>query len=261
MYNFWIQSKLTYKGLFHWLNWQGYTSTVFLQPFATVIMFAILGRFTSNPDIVRSYILGIAVSGMTFIVIAGLTQGYTRERSAGGTQFLFVTPASRLTNFIARAVFHYPNGLICFVVGMLAGWLVVGMDFGAVNWLGFVVTTLVVCFSATGLAQVLGIMAVATRDWISIGGVSTGVLLIFTGMIIPLNVFPTIIQEIGKLLPVTNGLIAMRSTFNGASLGDVTGDIVRELVTGIVYFVIAYFAFLYFERQVKRTGTLERDIQ
>lgn len=261
MYNFWVQSKLTYKGLFFWLNWQGYTSAVFLQPFATVIMFAVLGRYTSNPDLVRSYILGIAVSSLTFIVIAGLTQGYTRERSLGGTQFLFVTPASRLTNFVARSVLHFPNGLICFTVGILAGWLIVGMDFGAVNWLGFVLTTLVICFSATALAQVLGIMSVATRDWISIGGVSSGVLLIFTGMIIPLNVFPTVIQEIGKLLPVTNGLAAMRNTFNGAPLGDVYGDIVRELITGIVYFAISYFAFIYFERRVKRTGTLERDIQ
>jgi hypothetical protein len=51
----------------------------------------------------------------------------------------------------------------------------------------------------------------------------------------------------------------MRDTFTGASLAMVSGDILRELITGIVYFFVAYFCFVYFERRVKQTGTLERD--
>jgi ABC-2 type transport system permease protein len=259
MYNFWVQSISTYKGLFYWLNWQGYTSGVFLQPFATVIMFAVLGRYTSNPDMVRSYILGIAVSGMAFIIIAGLTQGYTRERSLGGTQFLFVSTANRLVNFISRSVFHYPNGLISFAVGMLAAWLIVDLNFGLVDWGGFILSTLVISLSITAYGQLLGILSVATRDWIGIQGLGNGIILIFSGMIIPITAFPDFIQAFSRILPATNGLFAMRATFSGASLSSVSGDIIREFITGLVYYVIAFAAFVYFERRVKRTGTLERD--
>jgi ABC-type polysaccharide/polyol phosphate export permease len=259
MYNFWVQSFSTYKGLFYWLNWQGYTSGVLLQPFATVIMFAVLGRYTSNPDMVRSYILGIAVSSMAFIIIAGLTQGYTRERSLGGTQFLFVSTASRLVNFLSRSIFHYPNGLISFTLGMLAAWLIVDLDFSLVNWGGFVLSILVIALSITAFGQLLGVLSVATRDWIGVQGLANGILLIFSGMIIPVTAFPGFIQEFARVLPVTNGLFAMRDTFIGAPLSSVYGNLIREFVTGIAYYIIAFAAFGFFERMVKRTGTLERD--
>jgi ABC-2 type transport system permease protein len=259
MYNFWLQSIYTYKGLFFWLNWQGYTSGVLLQPFATVIMFAVLGRYVSSPDMVRSYILGVAVAGIAFIVIAGLTQGYTRERSLGGTQFLFVSTANRLVNFTSRAIFHYPNGLISFAFGILAAWLIVDLDFSAVNWGGFVLSTLVITFSITAYGQLLGTISVGTRDWIGVQGLGNGLILIFSGMIIPVAVFPDFIQEFSRILPATNGLFAIRNTFIGASLTSVSGDILREFITGIAYFIIAYACFAYFEYRVKRTGTLERD--
>ncbi len=261
MYNFWVQSLLTYKGTFNWLNWQGYTSGVFLQPFATVIMFAVLGRYTSNPDMVRSYILGIAVSGMAFIILAGITQGYARERNLGGTQFLFVSTANRLVNFVSRAIFHYPNGIISFSIGMLAAWLIVNLNFGLVDWGGFIVSVLVISLSITAYGQLLGILSVSTRDWVGMQGLGNGIIMILSGMIIPVTAFPGFIQEFSKILPVTNGLFALRASFNGASLSAISGDIVREFITGIVYFIIAYFAFMWFERRVKRTGTLERDSQ
>lgn len=259
MYNFWVQAKLTYKGLFYWLNWHGYTSGVLLQPFAMVILFAVLGRFTSNPELVRSYILGIAVQGMAFIILAGLTQGYTRERSLGGTQFLFVTPANRLMNFVARSIFHYPNGIISFIFGLLAAWLVVGLNFGSVDWGGFVIATLVISLSITAYGQLLGVLSVATRDWIGMHGLGSGIILIFTGMIIPITAFPDAIQGFCRILPATNGLFAMRDAFSGAALSSVSWDIIRELITGLVYYIIGFGAFIFFERRVKQTGTLERD--
>ena len=260
MYNFFIQSYSTYKGLFYWLNWQGYISGVLLQPFATVTMFAILGRFTGNPDIVRSYALGIAVVSMAFILINGITQSYTRERSAGATQFLFVSPANRLVNFLSRSVFHYPNALVSFVFGMIAAWLIVNLNFGSVNWAGFILAVLIIAASLTAFGQLLGVISVATRDWIGIQGLANGLLLVFSGVIIPVAAFPNFIQEFAKLLPITNGLSTVRDTFVGAPLSEVYGDILREAITGIVYYIIAFAGFRFFEHRVKQTGSLERDV-
>ena len=142
MYNFFLQAWLTFKGLFTWLNKWGYPSSTIIQPFATVTMFVILGRYVSNPDLVRSYALGIAVSSMAMIAIAGLTQTYTKERSNGGTSFVFVSPVNRLTHFIARSVFHIPNALVAFFFGIIAARLIIDLDFGSVNWLAFALSVL-----------------------------------------------------------------------------------------------------------------------
>jgi ABC-2 type transport system permease protein len=259
MFNFWIQCWSTYKGLFGWLNWQGYTSGVLLQPFASVLMYAILGRFTSNPDIVRGYALGIAVTGMAFIVIGGITQSYTRERGYGATQFLFLSTANCLENFLSRGVLHFPNALISFIFGMLAAVLIVKLNFSLVNWTGFVLAVLVLAFSLTAFGQLLGVLSVATRDWIGVQGVANGLLLILSGVIIPTGSFPGFIQEFARLLPITNGLTALKDVFSGASLSAVYSALLREVVTGLVYLVIAYIGFRIFEFRVKQTGTLERD--
>lgn len=259
MYNFWIQCYSTYKGLFNWLNWQGYISAVLLQPFATVIMYAVLGRFTSKPEIVQAYALGIAVTGMAFILIGGITQTYTRERGLGATQFLFVSTANRLVNFLARGILHYPNALLSFVFGMIAALYILRLDFGLVNWTGFIVAVLILAFSLTAFGQLLGILSVAVRDWIGIQGMANGLLLILSGIIIPTAAFPGFIQEFGKILPVTNGLIALKQAFSGAAFNAISGHLTREVITGLVYLAAAYLAFRYFEFRVKKSGTLDRD--
>lgn len=259
MYNFWVQSYSNYKGLFYWLNWTGYISGVLLQPFATVLMFAILGRFTSNPEIVKAYALGIAVMGMAWILIAGLTQTYYRERGLGATQFVFVSTTSRLVNFLARMMLHGPNAVVSMVCGLLAAWLILGVDFGAIYWGGFLVVTLVLVFSLTAFAQLLGVLSVAVRDWIGISSIANGLLIILTGAIIPVTVFPGFIQEFAKLLPVTNGLAALKAAFTGEGFAIISGDIVREVITGLAYLIVAYVAYRLFEIRVKKAGTLERD--
>ena len=259
MYNFLIQSYSAYKGLFYWLNWQGYISGAMLQPFATVIMFAVLGRFTSNPDIVKTYALGIAVMGMAFIIIAGITQSYTRERGLGATQYIFVSTVNRLVNFIARMVLHLPNGIVSFIFGMLAAWLILDLDFGTVSWSGFIVSNLALTFSITAFAQLLGVLSVAVRDWIGIQSIGNGLVLILSGVIIPVTVFPGFIQGFAKILPITNGLYALKEAFSGAALSTISGDILREVLTCLVCLAIAYAGFRIFEAWVKRKGTLDRD--
>ncbi|MFA5309515.1 MAG: ABC transporter permease [Dehalococcoidales bacterium] len=259
MYNFYVQSWLTFKGLFHWLNRWGYLSSTVLYPFATVTMFAILGRFASNPDLVRTYALGIAVSCIAWIAIAGITQSYTRERYNGGTSFVFVSTVNRLTHFISRSVFHFPNALVAFFFGMLAAWIIVDLDFSAVNWPTLILAVLAIDLAVTAYAQLLGVASVAVRNWIGIQGLANTILLILSGIIIPVSVLPGFLQEIAKLLPITNGLAAFRAAFTGAPLAEVSGNILREFITGLVYYAAAYFAFVFFEKAVKRSGTLERD--
>jgi ABC-2 type transport system permease protein len=259
MYSFILQSWFTFKGLYTWLNRWGYPSSVIIQPFATVIMFVILGKYASNPEAVRSYAMGIAVSSMAMIAIVGLTQSYTKERFNGGTSFVFITPVNRLTHYIARSVLHIPNALVAFFFSMLAALLIIDLDFGAVNWWAFVLAVIVTDFSIVAFGQLLGVCSVAVRDWYGMQGLANGILLILCGVIIPVSVFPVFLQEIAKLLPITNGLIAVKAAFAGTATAGVSGNILREFLTGIAYYTIAYFAFIFFEKVVKRTGALERE--
>lgn len=259
MHHFLVQSYSTYKGLYYWLNWPGYISGVFIQPFASVIMFSILGRFSSNPNAAQEFALGISVASMVFVLSNGIAQSYQYDRMLGTISFLFVSPANRFINFISRSIFHYPNALLSFITGLVAAKIVVNLDFGDVNWPGFVLSVLVIALSLTALGQLLGTLSIALLNWIGLQAVANGAAFILTGAIIPINVFPVFVQTIARLLPMTNGLFAVRSTFAGATLSMVSNDLLREAITGLTYYAVAYLGFIIFEYVAKKRGTLDRD--
>jgi len=257
MYNFIIQSYANYKGLFGWLSWFSYLTTVFLRPVVMVITYGVLGRFAGSPEVVQRYAIGIAVYSMPVIVLPGLAQCYTYDRSGGTLAFFYATPVNRLVSYLSRPVFHYPNALFSFVATLFAAWATVGLNLVPVNWAGFVISTLVTAASVTALGQFLGTFAIVFRDWTNVQAVATGSLLVLTGVIIPITVFPTGIQAFARFLPMTNGLIAVQQTFAGNSLSDVTGYILWESLVALGYAVLGYAGFLLFERVAKRMGTLE----
>lgn len=259
MRNFLSQVYTTYTGLFGWLNWFSYISTVIFRPAVMVIIYTVLGRFAGSPEIIRSYAIGIAAYMMAVIILPGVTQCYTYDRFGGTLAFMFASPANRIENYIARAVLHYPNGLLSFIATLVTAWIMVGLDFASVNWGGFIIGTLVIALSITALGEFLGTFAIVLRDWSNIQTVFVGLILILSGVIIPLDVFPGAIREIGKLLPVTNGLISLRSTFIGAPIADTSAYIVREMVTGLVYFTAGYIGFRMFETVARIKGTLEQE--
>jgi ABC-2 type transport system permease protein len=257
--HFLSQVYTTYVGLFGWLNWFSYISTVVFRPVVLVILYSVLGRFAGSPDVVRSYSLGIAAYTMAVIILPGVTQCYTYDRSGGTLSFMFASPVNRVENYLARAVLHFPNGLLSFISTLVAAWIMAGLDFSTVNWGGFIIGVLVIAFSLTALGEFLGTFAIVFRDWSNIQTVFVGLILVFSGVIIPLDIYPVSVREIARLLPVTNGLVSLQSTFIGSPLIDAFLPLLREAATGIVYLAAGYLAFRIFEIAAKRKGTLEQE--
>ena len=89
---------------------------------------------------------------------------------------------------------------------------------------------------------------------------TTGILLVFTGMMIPRDIFPPIIQGFGDILPITNGISVIRSAFSGTTLSDVYLILLREAFIGVGYLVLGLIGFTLFERIAKQTGALEKEV-
>jgi hypothetical protein len=58
-------------------------------------------------------------------------------------------------------------------------------------------------------------------------------------------------------LPLTRGIAASRLLISGASLAQVAPLITGELIIGVVYVLLGYALFRWFEFQARRRGTLE----
>jgi ABC-type polysaccharide/polyol phosphate export permease len=259
MYNFWVQAYSTYKGLFYWLTWTSYITNTIIMPVLYVIIYSLLGQFTFNMEAARYYGLGILITQSAFIIISGITQGLTHDRDLGAISFLYMSPANRFVNYVSRGVLHFPNFLIVFTSSLIALWLFVGVDFGTMNWGPFVLAVLVMMASVTAFSEFLSIFSIIIRDWLNVMVVAVGLLFVFTGMIVPIDVFPSAVQVLTKMLPITNSLAVVRASFTGAPFSELYTGILYEAIIGLVFFTIGYFGFVYFEIVAKQKGVLDRD--
>lgn len=259
MYNFMVQAYATYKGLFFWLNWMSYTTNVFVGPAIGVVTYALLGQFAFDMEAARYYGLGVNMSQMAFVVVSGITQAYTYDRELGTISFLYISPTKRLINYLSRPVLHFPNGILVYATGLIALWLLLDIDFSMMNWPVFILAVLVATASVAAFAQLLGIFSIVIREWVHGMVVATGILFVFTGMIIPVETFPAVLQGLAKILPITHALSAIRSAITGASFTEVYTTILWEVIVALVYLASGFIGFISFEKLAKRNGTLDRD--
>ena len=85
-----------------------------------------------------------------------------------------------------------------------------------------------------------------------------GVLLIFCGVNVALGSLPSWMQAVGRCLPLTHGIEAAREVAAGAGWSDVSGLVGTEAMIGVVYLVFGMLLLTYFERESRRTASLER---
>jgi ABC-2 type transport system permease protein len=82
-------------------------------------------------------------------------------------------------------------------------------------------------------------------------------LLIFSGANIAIAKLPGWMQTLSQILPLTRGIAAARALVAGQGLADIGPMLLTELGIGIIYGILGYFMFHWFEVVAKRRGTLE----
>ena len=255
--NFLLQGWLAYRGLFMWLNPMGYISNVFLAPIFLVAIFAIVGQFAQDAEAARAHIIGISVYSIALITQGGVMQSMFYDRAFGTLSANFASPGSRLTIYLSRGIFHFPNGIVALCSSLLAGWLFLGLDFQGINWLLAIASATLIALSCVLFALFFGAFAIVIRDWFTLGPAANGLTLGLTGAIIPVDRLPIVLSEVGQGLPITHGLLAFRAAFAGASVSSVGGELLLEALIGFAYGAGGYLVFRINEEWVRRQASPE----
>jgi ABC-2 type transport system permease protein len=103
----------------------------------------------------------------------------------------------------------------------------------------------------------MGCLSLVTVNVMFINNFVYFALLIFSGANVPLERFPQIMQSISWALPLTRGIAAARMLVDGAAFSQISSLLWGELGIGLLYGVIGYLLFAWFEIVAKRRGTLE----
>jgi ABC-2 type transport system permease protein len=162
------------------------------------------------------------------------------DRWEGTLPYLFGTPANRMTMIVGRAFFHIFDGMLGVFLGFAWGVLLFGLDLSQADPLALIVTILVTTISTSGMGLLLGCFSLITRNTFFINNTMYFLLLLLSGANI-----------------LTRGIAAARAIIAGGNLAQVLPTLVNEFFLGVIYILLGYGMFRWFETQARRRGTLE----
>lgn len=248
---------LAYIALFRWTQPASYAASKVVMPLSQILFFTFLGMSATGRGSAEFYIVGNALQIAAVNGIYGVTMTVGRERDEGTLIYLVGSPANRLAIFLGRATFNILDGMLAVVLGFAWGVLLLGLDLGTANLPGLALTILLTTASTCGLGLLMGSVSLVALEVMFVNNTVYFLLLLFSGANIPLDRLPVWMQAISNGLPLTRGIQSARMLVRGASLADVWPLLAGELAVGLIYALVGFVLFSWFESQARHRGTLE----
>jgi ABC-2 type transport system permease protein len=248
---------LSYIALFAWLRPVTYIASKVIMPLNQMLFFTFLGISATGRDSASFYIIGNAVQIAAVSGIYGVTFSVGGERWSGTLGYLFGTPANRMSIFLGRAFFHILDGMLGVLLAFIWGIVLLGLDLSNANLPALGLTIAITTISTSGLGLLMGCVSLITRNIMFVNNTVYFLLLVFSGSNIPLDVLPESIRTISYALPLTRGIQASRTLINGGTIQEIGSYLLGEFMIGLLYAIIGYTLFRWFEFQAKRLGSLE----
>lgn len=254
---FFSSGVISYRALYAWLTRSHFVVMKFVYPLFQMAFFAYVARFGLGEEYMAYAALGNAVQLISLNAIFGVTQTLSFERYYKTLPALLVTPANRLALFSSRCLIHSFDGVLSASIGLVYGVFFFGVDLSQANLFLLVAVLLLVSFSLSCMGLVTASFSLFTRDITPVINVVSLSFLILCGVNFPVEELPSYIQPVSSVIPLTHGIEAVRLLAAGASLSELSGSLLPMLGLGLFFGFAGYGLFFYFEKAIKRRGTLE----
>ncbi|MFC4066224.1 ABC transporter permease [Actinoplanes subglobosus] len=252
-----VGGLMSYRALFTWLRPWILIPSFIVSPLFQILFFAYLGRTAGIADDMF-FIIGNAIQYAALPCLFAMGSTINGERQEATLELLLASPAPRVPLFLGRALPVILNGFCVSIFAIAAGSALLGVRIpgDAVGPLALAVG--VSAFSCTGLGMFTAALALRIRETAVLGNILFGVLLIFAGVNVPLELLPEWMSSISAWLPLTHGIEAARHLAAGAPLGEIGGDLLVEAGIGLLYLAVGLVTLALLERSSRRAATLDR---
>jgi ABC-2 type transport system permease protein len=249
-------AAISFRALYRWFTPSAYLATRILTPVEEMLVFGLLAAYAGGSTTIPYMVIGNCV---VQVCLGGLAAANTvaEERGLGMLPLLLASPANRLVNFLQRGTFHILDSLLSVAVAFLVAATLFGIDFSRADWVAVTAAVLVATLSTVCLGLLLGSLALAYADFFLVLNLLWLLILLGTGVNVPVSALPGWVQPASHLLPFTRSLQAARSAIEGAPLSTVASLLLAEIALGVVYLAVGYVVLLRLEQLAKKRGTYE----
>lgn len=238
-------------------TWKSWTFAWLVRILSQVTLFALIGRLVGSEATLEYLVIGNSVFVAADIVMM-VTATTSWERLAGTLPLLVGCPASPFVVFAGRSVQWLLDGLACSTVSLLLLAPALGVHLPLSARLLAVPLVAVIAISVYFFGLVLAGLALRVMSARNlIGRLGSIFLMVFTGVQVPVAFWPSPVQAVANLLPLTHGLHGVRTLLGGGSASQVFAHIGIELLVGACWAVVAWLTYVQLVRSGRRDGSIE----
>ncbi len=231
-----------------------------------VLTIGLIGKFMGgdDPAKVQHFILFLIVGAMFWnflrLLFYETADAVAWERWEGTIEFTFMAPIYRMTHLVGQCSYAIIYGILRALIVLVLATLFFDLSFGGADLVLAGLVLVVGGFSFLGLGLIAATFPLMAPEK---GAQATEILGTFvalvSGIYYDVSVLPGWLQPLSVISPGTYALRSIRAVFlDGATLGDIQGDLGILVITGAVLVPIGFWIFHLAEMHAKRTGKLKR---
>jgi len=256
---FWSNAVFSPKTSLGFMRIDFILGTIFIIPLTQMVFFAFVVRLAGGgASEIAFTAVGNAVATVTYSSVFSVCQTTDSEKWQGTMEHLLVSPANRFALYIGRGLIPILISLATVAVGLVYADLFFGV---VIPWSvvpALAVSVVLTAFAMVGFGLLLGGVALYLRTSLILGNIFLFVGLLLSGVNFPLSSLPPVLRWAGDALPLTWGLVAIRATISGETLGSLAPLWGAVGLAAIISFGAALALWEVFERRALTTGSIAR---
>ena len=221
------------------------------------LFFILLGQAAGGSELAEFALIGNAMHTAAFLGIVFITAVIQMEKWSGTLAFVMAAPTSWLPSMLGRSVAEYTHAVFNSALILFVFVPFFAPEIAMIDVLRAMPLFLITLASVSTLGWLVGAISLPVRWGTTIANIVGYTMMLLCGVNIPLEALPLPAQITGQLLPMTNGILAIRGVIAGGSYISVLPLIGKEVLIGLIFGVIAWQAFKYRLHVTRANGAME----
>jgi len=220
---------------------------------------ASFAEIAGTPEYIPFVIIGAILNGYVLTSLYGVGESIRREAYRGTLDYLLSSPCNKAFILIGKAVSESINSTVYAIIQLVVCIIFFGIELTLGVIIPIILILILMILGLYGIALMLAALSLRFKQAHDLGHTLENVFLIFAPVRYPLQSLPFWAQIIGKLLPLTYALIAVRSLMLlKQDFPAVYEQIFLLFVIDVIAIFFGFYLFNWMEKRTRKSGAISQ---
>ena len=214
-------------------------------------------QFAGTPNYIPFVVIGAILNGYVLTSLYGVGESIRREAYRGTLDYLLSSPCNKAFILIGKAVSESINSTMYAAIQLVVGILLFGIEVTTGVIMPIVLIIFLLILGLYGISLMLAAVSLQFKQAHDLSHTLEYVFYIFSPVRYPLQSLPFWAQVLGRFLPLTYALLAVRSLMLlKQNILAIYQEIFLLFVLDIVAILLGFYLFNWMEKRTKSSGTI-----